>query len=83
MDRLRTIDSPHIQEVRGRGLWIGLQLEKKAGGARRYCEALQQKGLLCKETHVDTIRFAPPLSITRDELDWAFERIVAVFRELG
>ena len=82
IDRLRTIDSPHIQEVRGRGLWIGLQLEKEAGGARRYCEGLQQKGLLCKETHVDTIRFAPPLCITREELDWAFERIAAVFQEL-
>ena len=65
------------------GLWIGLQLTPEAGGARRYCEALLHKGLLCKETHVDTIRFAPALTITRDELDWAFERVAAVFGELG
>jgi ornithine--oxo-acid transaminase len=83
LDRLRQIESPQIQELRGRGLWIGLQLRPEAGGARRYCEALQQKGLLCKETHVDTIRFAPALTITRDELDWAFERVAAVFDELG
>jgi ornithine--oxo-acid transaminase len=83
LDRLRQIDSPRIQEVRGRGLWIGLQLTPEAGGARRYCEALLHKGLLCKETHVDTIRFAPALTITRDELDWAFERVAAVFGELG
>jgi len=83
MDKLKTISNPKIQEVRGRGLWIGLQLVPEAGGARRYCEALQQKGLLCKETHVDTIRFAPPLVITRDELDWAFDRVVEVFDELS
>jgi ornithine--oxo-acid transaminase len=83
LEKLRSIDSNVIAEVRGRGLWIGLQLKKEAGGARRYCEALERLGLLCKETHVDTIRFAPPLSITREELDWAFERIQRVFRELA
>jgi ornithine--oxo-acid transaminase len=83
LEKLRSIDSKMIAEVRGRGLWIGLQLKTEAGGARRYCEALQTLGLLCKETHVDTIRFAPPLSITREELDWAFERIQRVFRELA
>jgi ornithine--oxo-acid transaminase len=82
LDKLRTLASPRIREVRGKGLWIGLQLVPDAGGARRYCEALRDKGLLCKETHVDTIRFAPPLVITRDELDWAFERVAAVLREL-
>jgi ornithine--oxo-acid transaminase len=82
VQKLRTLESKHIQEVRGKGLWIGLQLTAEAGGARRFCEALQQKGLLCKETHVDTIRFAPPLTITRDELDWAFERVQQVFEEL-
>jgi len=82
IDRLKTIEHTNIEEIRGRGLWIGLQLTSEAGGARRYCEALQAKGLLCKETHVDTIRFAPPLCITREELDWAFERIEQVFREL-
>ena len=77
--KLRAIRHPHIEEVRGKGLWIGLELTKAAGGARRYCEALQRQGLLCKETHVDTIRFAPPLCIKRDELDWALARISAVF----
>jgi ornithine--oxo-acid transaminase len=81
MDRLRTIRHPHIHEVRGKGLWIGLELTPAAGGARRYCEALRDRGLLCKETHVNTIRFAPPLNITREELDWAFDRIAGVFRD--
>jgi len=83
LDKLRTIKSPRIKEVRGRGLWIGVELVTEAGGARRSCEALQQKQLLCKETHEHTIRFAPPLCITREELDWAFERVAAVFDELG
>jgi ornithine--oxo-acid transaminase len=81
IERLRSLDHPHINEVRGRGLWIGLELKPEVGGARGYCEALARKGLLCKETHVDTIRFAPPLIITRDELDWALERVVEVFEE--
>lgn len=81
LERLRTIRSKHIKEVRGRGLWIGLELVKEAGGARRFCEALQTKGLLCKETHEDTIRFAPPLVITEKELNWAFDRVAAVFQE--
>ena len=80
---MRGIDSPLIREVRGRGLWIGVELVDSAGGARRFCEALQQRGLLCKETHENTIRFAPPLCITREELDWAAENIVAVFDELS
>ena len=83
LQRLRGIGSPLIREVRGRGLWIGVELVESAGGARRFCEALQKKGLLCKETHENTIRFAPPLCITGEELDWAAERIVAVFDELG
>ena len=83
MDKLRTLNSDSIKEVRGRGLWIGVELTPQAGGARRYCEALERRGLLCKETHETTIRFAPPLCITRKELDWAFERVQAVFAELG
>ena len=78
MGRLRTIDSPHVKEIRGKGLFIGVELYEEAGGARRYCEALQQEGLLCKETHEHVIRFAPPLIIREEELDWAFERIEAV-----
>jgi len=80
LDRLRGLASPHIKEVRGKGLWIGVELVPEAGGARRFCEALQRQGLLCKETHVDTIRFAPPLVITRQEIDWALERIAEVLK---
>ena len=83
IEKLRELDSPLIKEIRGIGLWIGLELTKEAGGARRFCEALQDKGLLCKETHETTIRFAPPLNITREDLDWAYDRVVEVFQELG
>lgn len=78
LEKLRNLASPHVKEVRGKGLWIGVELVPEAGGARRFCEALQKEGLLCKETHVNTIRFAPPLVITREELDWALERIARV-----
>ncbi len=83
LQRLRGIRGPHVKEIRGKGLWIGLELRPEAGGARRFCEALMAKGLLCKETHVNTIRFAPPLVISREELDWACERIEETFRELA
>jgi len=83
LEKLRGLSSRWIREVRGRGLWIGLELTPEAGGARRFCEALRDRQLLCKETHVHTIRFAPPLGITREELDWAYERVVAVFRDLA
>ena len=83
LEKLNTLKSDNIKEIRGVGLWIGLELKESAGGARRYCEALQQQGLLCKETHETTIRFAPPLCITKDELDWAFEKVEKVFEELG
>lgn len=75
---LRGIDSPHIKDIRGRGLLTGVELYDTAGGARRFCEALQQGGLLCKETHDHIIRFAPPLVINRADIDWAFERIARV-----
>jgi ornithine--oxo-acid transaminase len=78
MDRLLEIASDHIKEIRGTGLWIGIELEPEAGGARKYCEALQDLGILCKETHEHVIRFAPPLVITREEVDWALERITQV-----
>jgi len=83
LQRLKGIRSPHVREIRGKGLWIGVELKPEAGGARRFCEALMKKGLLCKETHVNTIRFAPPLVISREELDWACERIEETFRELA
>ncbi len=78
MGRLQRIESPHVKEVRGKGLLIGVELHDSAGGARRFCEAMQQQGLLAKETHETVIRFAPPLVITRDEIDWALERIEPV-----
>lgn len=76
VEQLKKIDNPVIKEVRGRGLFIGVELN---GKARPYCEQLKEKGLLCKETHETTIRFAPPLTITKEELDWAIERIQQVF----
>jgi len=75
MDQLRTIDSDHIELIRGKGLWIGIVLTEQAGGARRFCEALQNRGLLCKETHETVIRVAPPLTISHDEINWAVEQI--------
>jgi len=75
---LSNIKSPHIKEVRGKGLFIAIDIVPEAGGARRYCEKLMANGLLCKETHESTIRFAPPLVITKEEIDWALERIETV-----
>ncbi len=75
MDRLKAVNSPYVREVRGKGLMIGVELHPEAGGARAFCEKLMKKGLLCKETHVHVIRFAPPLIIRREEIDWAMERI--------
>ena len=80
LDRLQQIKNPMIKEVRGKGLLIGMELLPEAGGARKYCEKLKETGLLCKETHEHIIRFAPPLVITRDEVDWAIDRIFAVFK---
>jgi ornithine--oxo-acid transaminase len=78
MGRLSRIESPYIKEVRGKGLMIGVELHEEAGGARRFCEALMAKGLLCKETHKHVIRFAPPLIIQKEDIDWAIERIEQV-----
>ncbi|MCA9735041.1 MAG: ornithine--oxo-acid transaminase [Deferribacteres bacterium] len=78
MEKLATLKNPLIKEVRGRGLFIGVELKPEAGGARKYCEQLMEKGLLCKETHEHVIRFAPPLVIKKEEIDWAFERIKQV-----
>jgi len=75
---LEKIESPYIKEVRGKGLMIGVELKPEAGGARRFCEKLKEKGLLCKETHENVIRFAPPLIITEQDVDWAIERVAAV-----
>lgn len=77
-ERLAEIPSPHVKEVRGKGLLIGVELKPEAGGARRFCEALQARGILCKETHQHVIRFAPPLVIRREEVDWALSHITDV-----
>ncbi|MEE9498949.1 MAG: ornithine--oxo-acid transaminase [Nitrospinaceae bacterium] len=81
MDRLREIPSPHVKEIRGKGLMIGVELHPEAGGARRFCEALQAKRLLCKETHKNVLRIAPPLIIQKTEIDWALERIADVLSQ--
>jgi len=75
MDQLSEITSPHISTVRGKGLFIGVVLKPSSGGARRFCESLQQKGILAKETHEHVIRFAPPLIINKETIDWALPRI--------
>lgn len=75
VDQLSEINSPHIKEVRGRGLLIGVELKPEAGGARRFCEALKEEGILAKETHQHVIRFAPPLVIDQGTLDWALPKI--------
>ncbi len=75
---LRTLHSPDLREVRGRGLWLGIEMNHPA---RPYCEALKEEGLLCKETHERVIRISPPLVITRDEIDWAFARIRKVIEQ--
>lgn len=76
LNALKGIQHLSIKEVRGRGLFIGMELKE---GARPFCEALKELGLLCKETHSTVIRFAPPLIISKEELDWAIERIKKVF----
>jgi ornithine--oxo-acid transaminase len=80
LQKLRTLRSPDLKEIRGRGLWIGIELHSKA---RPYCEALMREGILCKETHDRVIRIAPPLVITKEEIDWAFVRIRKVIEKLG
>ena len=78
MERLRELDSPHVQEVRGRGLMIGVVIRRSSGPARPFCEALMERGVLAKETQQQVIRFAPPLVIRQDELEWALGPIAEV-----
>jgi ornithine--oxo-acid transaminase len=80
LDGLKSIRTNTIREVRGRGLMLAVELHPEAGDARRYCEALQGRGILAKDTHGHTIRIAPPLVITADQVDWALERIAATLR---
>jgi ornithine--oxo-acid transaminase len=81
LDGLRNIRTNTIREIRGRGLMLAVELHPEAGAARRYCEALQQRGILAKDTHGHTIRIAPPLVITSDQVDWAVEQIGAALRQ--
>ena len=80
LGRLQRIESEHVQEVRGRGLFIAVELKDTAGGARRFCEALQERGILAKETHDTVIRFAPPLIIDKETIDWALPKIEEVLQ---
>jgi ornithine--oxo-acid transaminase len=82
LSKLQTIDNPAIKEIRGRGLMIAIELhEGTPGGARQIAERLKDKGILCKETHTYTLRFAPPLVIKKEEVDWACEKIAEVFAD--
>lgn len=78
LNKVRDVKSANVKTVRGRGLFIGIELKPEAGGARKYCEALKARGMLCKETHEHVIRLAPPLVITQEEIDWACEQLKAV-----
>ncbi len=78
MQKLNEIESPYIEQIRGKGLWVGIVLKPSAGGARHFCVALQERGILAKETHENVIRLAPPLNITRSELDQA----IAILQEV-
>jgi ornithine--oxo-acid transaminase len=81
LDGLKKIRANTVREVRGRGLMLAVELHPEAGRARRYCEALQARGLLAKDTHEHTIRIAPPLVITADQVDWALEQIDATLKQ--
>jgi ornithine--oxo-acid transaminase len=78
LEGLKQIANPYIKGIRGKGLMIGVEFYPEAGGARQYCVKLKENGLLCKETHDHIIRFAPPLVITKEEVEWALERIESV-----
>lgn len=82
MQRLRRIESPYVKDVRGRGLMIGVEVTHEAQGARRFCEALAKRGVLCKETHGTVIRIAPPLVITREQINWLADQVEAVFADI-
>jgi ornithine--oxo-acid transaminase len=75
LERLKKMEGADVVEVRGRGLWIGIELKVPA---RPYCEALLERGVLCKETHETVIRLAPPLVIEKADLDWGLEQVEAV-----
>jgi ornithine--oxo-acid transaminase len=74
MAQLRDLDSPHVEEVRGQGLMVGVVIKESSGTARPFCEALHARGILAKETHHQVIRFAPPLTISKQDLEFALEQ---------
>lgn len=82
IDRLGDIDSPLIREVRGKGLFVGIDIDPRYGSARSFCERLMKRGMLSKETHETVVRLAPPLVVKRSEIDWALTQIEAVVREI-
>ena len=81
--QLQTIKSPLIRDIRGRGLFVGLEVDARRTDARAIVDRLLARGVLSKDTHGTVVRFAPPLTITREEIDWAVEQVRAVFTELG
>ena len=82
MNALRKIESPLISEVRGSGLFVGVEIDPSLGSAREVCERLMDRGLLSKETHETVVRLAPPLVVTREQLDWAVTQIREVLQEM-
>ena len=82
LSKLRQIDSKIVKEVRGKGLWIGVELNESEVNAKDLCLMLLNEGLLCKETHKTVIRFAPPLVISKKDLDWAIDKITKVFKTI-
>ena len=82
VEKLRKIDSPLISEIRGSGLFVGIEIDPSLGSAREVCERLMDRGLLSKETHETVVRLAPPLIVTREQLDWAVDQIQGVLQEM-
>jgi ornithine--oxo-acid transaminase len=82
LGRLRELHSPVLRDVRGRGLWVGAEIDPAFGSARALCERLVAKGVLSKETHDTVVRLAPPLVIRREDLDWAIDRFAEALREV-
>jgi ornithine--oxo-acid transaminase len=82
MDKLAGLKSPLIKSLRGKGLFVGIEIDPKLARAREVCERLMAKGILSKETHETVVRLAPPLVITREQIDWAVERIAAVLKDM-
>jgi ornithine--oxo-acid transaminase len=83
LSRLRTLSSPVLKEVRGRGLWAGAEIDPRVASARDVCERLLGKGVLSKDTHDTVVRLAPPLVIARTDLDWALDRFEEVLRDIA